>query len=243
MKFYKTYIKNDLHVSLTRLANDEIRQKTRRKPIKTSCQATTPRPVTVKANPTAARKYIFKLKRYGVRHKNHKNYHHTCMGKKCHAIFKSLQEWNEHHRHHHPRLTYMCRICSKICLMPSSFRDHKYYHGVKKFECGQCRKLFMNASQLNIHKHFHRRDRLYKCFASKCKGSYKWPQDLLRHIKVHLSTVYRCMQFPYSNKQKLLLLQHINIHTDDLPFQCCGCASRFKHAMQRFRHEKSTRNH
>ena len=158
MKLYKTYIKNDLHVSLTRLPNDEIRQKTRRQPITTRHKAITPRPVTVKANPTAARKYIFKLKRYGVRRKNHKNYHYTCMGKKCYTVFKSLQEWNEHHHHCHPRLTYMCRICGKICLMPSSFRDHKYYHGVKKFECGQCRKLFMNASHFNLHKHFHHRD-------------------------------------------------------------------------------------
>ena len=165
------------------------------------------------------------------------------MGKKCHTVFKSLQEWNEHHHHCHPRLTYMCRICGKICLMPSSFRDHKYYHGVKKFECGQCRKLFMNASHFNLHKHFHHRDRLYKCFASKCKCSYKWLQDLLRHIKVHLSTVYSCTQCLYSNKQKCLLLQHINIHTDDLPFQCHGCASRFKHVIQCYRHEKSTGHH
>ena len=179
----------------------------------------------MKANPTSARKYIFKLTRYGVRRKNHKNYHHTCVGKKCHAIFKSLREWNEHHHLHHPKLTYTCRTCGKICPTPSSFRDHKYYHGVKKFECRRCYKKFMNASQLNLHKHFHRRDRLYKCFATKCKRSYKWPQDLLRHIKVHLSTVYSCTQCPYSNKQKHLLQQHIKVHTDDLPFQCHGCAS------------------
>ena len=175
-------------------------KKTRRKPIKTHRKAIinhTPRPVTVKANPTAARKYIFKLTRYGVRCKNHKNYHHTCVGKKCSAIFKSLREWNDHHHRCHPRLTYTCRICGKVY----QFQDHKYYHGVKKFECGRCHKRFMNASQLNLHKHFHHRDRLYKCFASKCKRSYKWPQDLLRHIKVHLSTVYSCTQCLYSNKQ------------------------------------------
>ena len=81
------------------------------------------------------------------------------------------------------------------------------------FECGQCRKRFMNASQLNLHKHFHCRDRLHKHFASKCNHCYKWPQYLLRHIKIHLSTVYSCTQCPYSNKQKRLLQQHINIHT------------------------------
>ena len=129
-------------------------------------------------------------------------------GKKCNAVFKSLREWNDHHHCHHPSLTYTCKICGKVCITPSSFRDHKYYHGVKKFECGRCCKQFMNASQLNLHKHFHRRDRLYKCFASKCKHSYKLPQDLLRHINVHLPTVYSCTKCPYSNKQKRLLQQH-----------------------------------
>ena len=90
MKLYKTYIKSNLYVSLTRLSKDEIRQKTSRKLIKLCRKVITPRPVTVKANLTSARKYIFKLTRYGVRHKNHKNYHHTCVGKKCHTVFKSL---------------------------------------------------------------------------------------------------------------------------------------------------------
>ena len=143
MRLCKTYIKSDLHVSLTRLSNDEIQQKTCRKALKTHHKAITnhiPRPVTIKANPSAARKYIFKLTRYGVRRKNHKNYHHTCVAKKCNAIFKSLQEWNDHHCHCHPRLTYTCRICGKVSITPSSFRDHKYYHRVKKFECSRCHK-------------------------------------------------------------------------------------------------------
>ena len=90
MKLHRTYIKSDLHISLTRLSKDEIRQKTSRKPTKPCCKAITPRSVTVKANPTSARKYTFKLTRYGVRCKNHKNYHHTCVGKKFQTIFKSL---------------------------------------------------------------------------------------------------------------------------------------------------------
>ena len=75
MRLFKTYIKRDLHVSLTKLSDDEIQQKIQRKALKICCKAITdhiPRPVTVKANPAAARKYVFKLTRYGVRCKNHK---------------------------------------------------------------------------------------------------------------------------------------------------------------------------
>ena len=158
-------------------------------------------------------------------------------------MFKSVKEWNDHHLLRHSKITYQCRLCGKTCYTPISYRDHKYFHGDRTFQCGRCRKNFHNASQLNLHKHFHRRDRLYRCFASKCNHNYKWPQDLLRHIKVHLPTVHKCTKCDYSTKSKRLLHQHVNIHTDDMPFPCCGCQTRFKHAMQRYRHEKATGHH
>ena len=153
------------------------------------------------------------------------------MGKKCRAIFKSIKEWNEHHLLTF-KISYQRWLCVKTCYTPISYRDHKYFHGDRTFQCGQCRKNFRNASQLNLHKHFHQRDRLYRCFASKCNHNYKWPQDLLRHIKVHLSMVNKCTKCDYSTKSKRLLQQHVNIHTDDMPFPCQGCQTRFKHAMQ-----------
>ena len=96
-------------------------------------------------------------------------------------------------------------------------------------------KSFLNSSQLNLHKHFYHHDWLYRCFSSKCNRAYKWPQDLLCHIKVHLPTVHRCTKCDYSTKVK-----HLNVHTDDLPFQCRGCPTRYKHAKQHYRHEKAT---
>ena len=159
--------------------------------------------------------------------------------KKCRAVFTSIKAWNEHHLLRHSKLTYLCNKCGKTCYTPTSYRDHKYYHGNKNFQCGHFMKSFLNSSQLNLHKHFHRRYQLYSCFSSKCNRAYKWPQDLLRHIKVHLPTVYKCTKCDYSTKAKRLLSQHINVHTDDLPFQCRGCPTRYKHAMQRYRHEKA----
>ena len=178
------------------------------------------RPITMKPNPAAAKHYIFKLTRYGIKRKRCRKYHYSCVLKDCAAHFKNVKEWNEHHQLRHPHKTYSCYTCSKVCDTPVSFKDHTYFHGVKKFICGRCNKRFINNSQLNLHKHIHRRDQLYKCFAPKCTHNYKWPQDVLRHIKVHLSTVYKCTQCSYSNKEKRLLQQHINIHTDDLPYRC-----------------------
>ena len=122
--------------------------------------------------------------------------------------------------------------CGKISQTPVSFRDHSYFHGVKKFTCNRCNKSFINISHLNLHRHIHRWHRLYSCFALKCSRKYKWPQGLLQHVKVHFAKVYKFTQCKYSNKQRCLLSQHINVHTPDLKFACRGCPLQFRHSMQ-----------
>ena len=157
--------------------------------------------------------------------------------KKCTSPFKSVREWNEHHRLQHLDKTYKCMKCGKISPTPVSFRDHSYFYRVKKFTCNRCNKNFINISHLNLHWHIHCWHQLYSCFAPKCRRKYKWPQDLLWHIKVHLAKVYKCTQCEYSNKQKRLLSQHINIHTPDLKFACRGCLLWFRHSVQRYQQE------
>ena len=200
-------IKCELIVKITKLSDSDINAhlKITQPPTARKRKGITPvkkQPVTVLANPQSARRYIFKLQRFGLKRKISKNYRFRCVGKKCRAIFKSVKEWNDHHLFQHSKITYQCQLCGKTCYTPISYRDHKYFHGDRTFQCGQCRKNFHNASQLNLHKHFHQRDRLYCCFASKCNHNYKWPQDLLRHIKVHLSTVHKCTKCDYSTKSK-----------------------------------------
>ena len=68
---------------------------------------------------------------------------------------------------------------------------------------------------------------------------YKWPQDLLCHLKTHLLTRHSCPHCEYSNPKKRLLVQHIRVHSNYLPFACRQCGTQFKHSMQCYHHEKS----
>ena len=70
--------------------------------------------------------------------------------------------------------------------MPNRLRYHKYMHQEKCFKCGHCDKSFHFQSGLNLHRNLHHRSQAYECFAKNCKKCYKWQQDLLRHIKIHL---------------------------------------------------------
>ena len=101
---------------------------------------------------------------------------------------------------------------------------------------------FPSVSRLNLHRHVHKRQCLYNCFSPNCKKEYKWPQDLLCHLKSHLPTSHKCSQCEYSNPEKRLLVQHIRVYSNDLPFACRHCGTQFKHSMQCYHHETSLKH-
>ena len=138
----------------------------------------------------------------------------------CKASFNSVKDWNVHHLCKHKDITYKCTHCSKTLRTPESIRDHELTHQDKPFTCGRCGKTFVHISKLNLHRHIHRRQKLYTCFAAKCSSSYKWPQDLLRHIKKHLKVVHKCSHCTYTTHEHRLLRRHIILHTNAMPYQC-----------------------
>ena len=121
---------------------------------------------------------------------------------------------------------------------PNRFKDHKYIHQETWFKCGHCDKSFHFLSGLSLHRNLHRRIQAYECFAKNCKKRYKWPQDLLRHIKIHLKVKLQCENCYYTTHETRLLCQHKQTHTDNKRFICrMKCNAVFKHAMQCYRHK------
>ena len=49
---------------------------------------------------------------------------------------------------------------------------------------------------------------------------YKWPKDLMRHIKMHLEVKIKCVLCNYRTHEKRLLLQHKNVHLRVKKFKC-----------------------
>lgn len=109
---------------------------------------------------------------------------------------------------------------------------------IKKICCGRCNKRFTFQSNLNLHRNLHRRTKSYQCFAKDCSKRYKWPQDLIHHIKMHLKVKVKCSSCNYKTHENRLLLQHKNVHSRVTIFTCRRhCDKSFKHAMQCYCHE------
>ena len=193
---------------------------------------------TFPTHKTAAQ-YKLRIQTHHLKRKRKQKYYFKCAVTGCPHSFSSVKEWNIHHMAKHKTVTYRCGECMKQLQTLTSMRPHELMHRDKPFSCGRCGKTFLHLSKLNLHRHLHHRQRLYSCFASHCKRTYKWPQNLLHHIKKHLNIALKCRLCMYTTHEKQLLRQHSNLHTSKLPFRCRKCFNEhFKHTIQCYRHKQ-----
>ena len=106
-------------------------------------------------------------------------------------------------------IRYQCSICYQWMRTPNNLRDHMFTHKDKRSMCGHCNKRFTFQSGLNLHRNICRCRQLYECFPTGCNHKYKWPQDLPRHIKVHLKISLKCEHCEYTTHDRRLLRQHL----------------------------------
>ena len=142
---------------------------------------------------------------YRLSRKRIKNYIFRCPISGCNRSFNSVKNWNSHHLSLHQSIRYQCSTCLKWIATPNHFNDHKYIHQEARFKCGRCDKSFYFMSGLQLHKNLHQRYKTHECFANNCNRRYKWPQDLLRHIKIHLKVKYCCEYCDYTTHESRLL--------------------------------------
>ena len=141
---------------------------------------------------TSASKFKFKLSQHGIKRKYKRKYSYQCHVKGCVRKFNNVKDWNKHHWLRHHVVTYTCEKCSRISDTPIQHRDYFYTHKETQFSCGHCNKSFPSISHLSLHQHVHKRQQLFSCFTSNCEKEYKWPQDLLHHLKVYLPNRHKC---------------------------------------------------
>ena len=120
---------------------------------------------------------------------------------------KCIKDWNLHHRLKIKTLI-ECSICNRKFTMPSAHHAHKYTHTPARHRCGQCQCVFIFDSWLEQHKQVHVRSKLQKCFSGSCKESYKWPQDLEKHIQKHMNRKWTCPDCSKTFKEERLLKRH-----------------------------------
>ena len=154
----------------------------------------------------------FNINIHGIK-KRKCQYQFVCMNKECKRSFTQVGDWNAHHRLvHKNKIT--CNECGLKFTTPSAHRAHRNFHAVHKFTCPICKRTFAFISGQKQHMTAHRRSRLHRCFHGNCSKSYKWPQDLVRHVHRHLNEVWTCSECGKTFKEKRLLNRHSNKHDD-----------------------------
>ena len=208
---------------------------------KTKSTTTTARlKTTIKIDTKAKVSPKFSYSSYQLPRLKRRKYSFYCPIVGCKGTFVTVKNWNLHHLRKHYEVKYQCSTCLKWIKTPNRFNEHKYTHREARFKCGRCSKTFYFESSLKLHKHIHKRYKTYRCFSKDCNKIYKWPQDLLRHVKNHLGRNLHCKDCSYTTFEKRLLIQHAATHLDVKKYKCRqNCIQTFKHCMQRYRHEKN----
>ena len=156
---------------------------------------------------------------------------YRCAVSGCSSTFNQKKAWVVHHLVKHKTVKYQFDICKKVFATPSSYKDHKLLHKPCNYKCHKCDKKSVYPGGLRIHRNFHNRTRKYKCKAEGCSHRYKWPQDILRHMKIHLQETL-CRVCQYSTYEVCLYRCHVILHTSRLPYKCRKCPEHFKHTIQ-----------
>ena len=126
-------------------------------------------------------KHRFNISIYGIR-KYHWCYYFKCAETSCNRTFNEVQDWNTHHCMMH-KYKLECELCGRKFVTPSAHRAHRNYHAPNKYTCVRCGKTFAFESGLKQHMIIHTNSKPNRCFTGTCTKAFKWPQDLVHHIK------------------------------------------------------------
>ena len=166
-------------------------------------------------------KHTFEISFIGIR-KCRQYYLFKCKGPRCNKTFNKVKDWNDHHRLvHKNRLK--CRLCGRMFTTPSAHRAHKNFHAPHKYNCNICGKTFAFGSGLKQHKVVHTCSKLNRCFTGTCKKAFKWPQDLVHHIKKHMQETWSCAKCDMVFAKKRLLKRHEYKHLNIYRYRCNKC--------------------
>ena len=148
----------------------------------------------------------------------------------------TMHRLNDHYKRRHKPL--QCEKCEMVFNTPSGLSRHRYTHAEKGKRCTDCGKCFHFESELAQHRIMHRKVPGFKCNYGNCEWCFMNNPDLFKHIRTHKASLMHCEHCEYSTKDKCLLSNHLKMHSDDLPFKCDICGTRFRHRNQ-LRHHKN----
>lgn len=149
---------------------------------------------------------------------------------RCNAVFKTLEERQEHTRLHKP--LYKCNDCSRRFFSPEALQTHQNTDS-HQYPCEQCDKVLPSVAKLERHKVVHVTDKNFVC--DICERCYRTEQNLRSHkYTVHAAEKkHKCSYCGKAFARKDKLTRHEYIHTPNRPNFVCpfrahtGCTRTF----------------
>ena len=184
--------------------------------------------------------------KYGVNGlRNHMYNQHKTVQFKCdicdiNITTKIGLEKHKMQLHNDEKIKYTCEKCSEEYYVKTAYENHVAKHnGDPTLVCDKCNKKFYTAHYLRKHSYdIHRRkDKRFYC--AQCEYSTNQNSGFKRHMAgVHSDErPYKCTYCDSRFKTKAPMMSHIMIHTGEKPFKCKYCEKTFTQRDHRNRHE------
>lgn len=166
---------------------------------------------------------------------------YACDHPGCDKVFTS-QFSLDRHKGKHMKITqriFPCEECDRVYNNISSLRSHVLLKHKPDVECPECHQFFDSK---NIYRH-RKTQHNFKYPCDKCNERFEGYSDLIKHKKQEHREHKICpwCHMNLVNMKYSRYVEHLKTHTDEKPFQCPKCGTRFQKPANLTRHERTCR--
>jgi stress-induced morphogen len=195
--------------------------------------------------------------------KAHVKYHEYCADsnkpkpfkcEQCSREFITKSHYEYHLRTHTGERPFQCQVCKKDFNQKSKLTRHARVHsGEKRFKCNLCGKNFVHSESLRTHRsRRHVENPFFKC--DICQVSFETSKALGKHHLTHVKytreeattttthkkqPLCKCGECGRSFSARRDLVRHLLTHTEERPFSCLVCDTKFRRKDNLTRHMKA----
>jgi len=150
----------------------------------------------------------------------------------CGRCCQSSQQLAKHQETHSGEKPYLCGVCEKRFLSPSTLCSHMNIHR-GKYKCTECGRCCRSKEDLSVHRRRHSGEEPYSC--GECEKRFSSRSGLCLHMNIH-SEKFKCTECGRCCHSSQHLEEHSRIHSRDKLYSCTQCEERFPYLSELSKH-------